>query len=76
MSDNNRSDERIEDVRNPNINWTSFLYKYLKDLIALFLILTSIAILVFKSGLSERVETILISLISGAVGYIFGKKVE
>jgi len=71
-----REDDRKQNTKNPNIDLKGFIYKNYKDIIAFSLIIFFVSLLVFKSGISERVETILISLTSGAAGFIFGKRVE
>lgn len=72
-----RSDERTENTRNPNIDFKGFVYKNYKDIIAFFLIIFCLLILVLskKENLSETVSTLLISVVSGSMGFIFGKKV-
>lgn len=75
MSD--RSDKREEGTRDPIINLKGFIYKNYKDIIAVFLIMFFVIILIWKDKvISERVSTLLITLTSGAAGFIFGKRVD
>jgi len=71
-----RSDERKENIRNPEIDLKSFIYKNYKDIIAFLLIIFFVVLLVCNNSLSERVSTLLITLTSGAAGFIFGKRVD
>ncbi len=66
-------DTRQQDTRNPNIDFKSFIYKNYKDLIALIIILVFGFLLIFVSAESD-VKAVLISLISTATGFIFGKR--
>jgi hypothetical protein len=72
-----RTDERKENTREPKINLKAFIYKNYKDIIAFLLIIFFVVLLVcFDGQLSERVSTLLITLTSGAAGFIFGKSVS
>jgi hypothetical protein len=73
-----RDDQRKENIRFPKIDFETFIYKNFKDLIAAFFVLLSLLVLVFSTECrdSERMATILTSLISASLGFIFGKKVS
>jgi TctA family transporter len=72
----NRTDVRKENTRNPNIDFWSFFNKSYKDWIAFALVIITILILLINDGnLSERLSTLLITIASGATGYIIGRKV-
>jgi len=72
-----RTDKREESTKDPIINFKGFIYKNYKDLLAVFLIVFFVSILIWKdSVLSERISTLLITLTSGAAGFIFGKRVD
>ncbi|PHS03191.1 MAG: hypothetical protein COA88_15980 [Kordia sp.] len=77
MSNNDRTDQREEGTKDPIINLKGFIYKNYKDIIAVFLIVFFVSILMWKDKvLSERLSTLLITLTSGAAGFIFGKRVD
>jgi TctA family transporter len=77
MSENNRTDKREEGTKDPIINFKGFIYKNYKDIIAVFLIIFFVGILIWKDKvISERISTLLITLTSGAAGFIFGKRVD
>lgn len=72
-----RTDDRLENIRNPQIDLPSFIYKNYKDIIAFLLIIFFILILVsYDKSLSDGVRTLLISLTSGSAGFIFGKHIN
>jgi TctA family transporter len=73
-----RSDERIESTRNPKIDFETFIYKNFKDIIAsIFIILSILALVLSKDARdSEKVSTLLTTIISASLGFIFGKKVN
>jgi TctA family transporter len=71
-----RSDKRTEDTRFPTIDLGSFLYRNYKDIIAFLLIIFCVFVFVFSKDCreSEKVSTILTMIISGSLGFVFGKK--
>lgn len=73
-----RNDARNENVRNPNINFIGFIYKNYKEIFAFLLIVICICVFVFSKEArdSEKVSTILTSVISASLGYVFGKSVS
>lgn len=72
-----KSDERKENTRNPRIDFETFIYKNFKDIIASVFIILSILVLVLSSDArqSEKVSTLLTTIICTSMGFIFGKKV-
>jgi TctA family transporter len=72
-----REDSRVENVRNPDIDFVGFIYKNYKEICAFILIIVCIAVLVCSKEArdSEKVSTILTSVISASLGYMFGKNV-
>lgn len=70
-----REDSRVENVRNPDIDFGGFIYKNFKEIFAFVLIIVCIAVLVCSKDArdSEKVSTILTSVISASLGYVFGK---
>lgn len=72
-----RSDDRTENIRNPKINLGFFIYNNYKDIIAFLIIIICLSIFAYKDKhLSDGLETLLITLASGAAGFIFGKHVN
>ncbi|MFA8344204.1 MAG: hypothetical protein ACEPO8_14620 [Rhodothermaceae bacterium] len=73
-----RTDDRIENVKNPNLNIYGFIYKNYKDILAVLIFVFCVLILVFndKALGSEKISTVLVSAISGSLGFIFGKKIS
>jgi TctA family transporter len=77
MSNTNRTDEREEGTKDPILNLKGLIYKNYKDIIALFLVVFFVSLLIWKDKeISERISTLLITLTSGAAGFIFGKRVD
>ncbi len=72
-----KSDERKEGIRNPRIDFETFIYKNFKDILASLFIVLSILVLVLSKDAreSEKVSTLLTTIISTSIGFIFGKKV-
>jgi hypothetical protein len=72
-----RSDDRAEGTRNPIIDLPSFIFKNYKDLIAALFIIICIFIYALKDGtITEGLKTLLITISSGSLGYIFGKQIN
>jgi hypothetical protein len=73
-----KPDERKENIRNPKIDFETFIYKNYKDIIASIFIVFSILVLVLSKDAreSEKVSTLLTTIISASLGFIFGKKVS
>lgn len=73
-----KPDERKENIRNPKIDFETFIYKNFKDIIASIFIILSILVLVLSKDVreSEKVSTLLTTIISASLGFIFGKKVN
>jgi hypothetical protein len=73
-----RDDSRNENMRNPDIDFVGFIYKNYKEIFAFLFIVICIAVLVCckEARDSEKVSTILTSVISASLGYIFGKNVS
>jgi len=72
-----RNDNRKQDEKFPNIDLKSFIYKNYKDILATFIFIFCMTILVFSERAisNEKLSTVLISSISGSLGYLFGKKI-
>jgi hypothetical protein len=70
-----RNDLRKENTRNPDIDFIGFIYKNYKEIFAFVLIVVCIIVLVCSKDArdSEKVSTILTSIISASLGYMFGK---
>ncbi len=73
-----KPDERKENIRNPRIDFETFIYKNYKDILASIFIILSILVLVLSKDAreSEKVSTLLTAIISTSIGFIFGKKVS
>lgn len=73
-----RNDSRKENTRNPNIDFIGFIYKNYKEIFAFILIIVCITVFVCSKEArdSEKISTILTSVISASLGYMFGKNVS
>ncbi len=73
-----RSDERIENTKNPKIDLPSFIYANYKEIIAVIIFIFCVLTLAIsdKALENEKLSTVLISSISASLGYLFGRKIE
>lgn len=71
-----KSDNRRENLRDPNISMLSLIHKNFKDILAFLLVITCILTFIFSKEVRESntVVTILASVISAGIGFIFGRK--
>ncbi len=71
-----RPDERNQEFRDPIQSLKGFIIHNYKDLIALIIIIFCLSVLIWHSGISDKTETLLTMLTSGAFGFIFGHKLS
>ncbi|MBE7653191.1 hypothetical protein [Tenacibaculum finnmarkense] len=73
-----RDDNRKENIQNPKIDLSSFIYSNYKEILAVIIFVFCVLILAFseKALTSEKLSTVLITSISGSLGFLFGKKIS
>jgi TctA family transporter len=73
-----RDDKRKENIKNPKIDLSSFIYANYKEILAVLIFIFCVLILTFsaKALENEKLSTVLITSISGSLGFLFGKKLS
>ena len=73
-----RPDERIENTKNAKIDVWGILAKNYKDAFAFLFIIICLCIFAFSDHAKncERLSTVLISIISASMGFVFGKRIS
>lgn len=73
-----RDDERKQNTKNPKIDLPSFIYANYKEILAVLIFIFCVLILVCseKALSNEKLSTVLITSISGSLGFLFGKKIS
>lgn len=73
-----RDDNRKENIQNPKIDLPSFIYSNYKEILAVIIFVFCVLILAFseKALTNEKLSTVLITSISGSLGFLFGKKMS